>query len=667
MNELNLEYNLVAEYAALVIATVILLSFRKDFERKTPRYKLLRWIYVQVWVSIVVTILSTRAVENRFGIVVAPWITEFLNTVYYLFIPLGAVLYNLFALTFTKIFFNRKRLFRTAAIFVTPYLLYGIFVLTNVFTNLMFDVTSSGGYIRGPLSNVSYIVSIGYVVFSIFYIAFTVQTLYKDALWPLVLNILIVTGITLFQYLVEDITTSGIAGVTGVLLIHLYILNFDKSTDVLTNLRSRMAFSFSLHEDIKRNRKFDIYVFDIKNFKNINVKYDLEFGDKLLKTVAAELTQFFTRKEIYRYRGDTFAIIVKTKADSVKIEEVINRFESTFDVEDVECFLETNIVKVRYPKFGNTAEKLISAIDYSFQAIRESEECSRIYSDPKILKKSYKKRDKENSFKEAMHESQFVPHYQPIFNIKEDRFTSAEALVRLINKDNSLVYPNDFIELAEKTGDVVELNYIVLEKVCEDLKHLVEDKDFAIDDFFVSVNFSYLNFLRKDMCERVTYLLRKYGIPHSMIRLEITERALIADIKKVNKTIKKMQENGFSFELDDFGVDYSNMNALFDIKTDTIKIDRKLLLSATSKEMNAVFFRNLIKGIVDMKKTVIMEGVETVEHLEFAKDSGCTFAQGYLFSKPISFDEFKEILMNDKPCNWATVVSQETNENETDS
>lgn len=645
-----LDYNLMGEVSAFFIAFLFLISLFKHYDDKKIRTNLLKVMYIAVMTSIFFTVTSTYAILEIPVKYPVP-IIKLLNIVYFMIVPSCSLFYTLYILSFADFFIKSKKKNTIINITLIPYYCYIVFNIISIFTHWIFKISPNGEYIRGPLYQIGYFFAIIYVVITILIASKKLHPMYTSGRSIMIINILMVVGVTLIQFFIEDIITSGIASVGGVIVIHLYIQNVSKSTDFLTGLRNRLACIHVIEEYIKKKEEFTIYVFSLRNFKIINAKLGLENGDIALKKTADYITNFFDEQIIFRYNGDQFAVLLNHNSKNAKsidydsiVQKILLEFDRPLKINDFSLFLEINCAKVDYPLFGQTTKELLSAIDYSFDELKENKQNNTFISDKTILLKANKRNFIQESLIIALMEEKIEVHYQPILDLKTNFFTDSEALVRIIDNQKRLIYPKDFIDLAEDTGLIIDLTYVVLKHVCRDLRQLLDTYKEDAEHLCVSVNFSYYNFLRENMPSKVLSILKEYTIPPKMIKIEITERTLISEVEIVNRTIMQLQKEGFIFELDDFGIEYSNLNALFDLRCDAVKIDRQLMLSAISAVQNTVFFENITKGMLTMGKKVIVEGAETQEHIDFIKGCKCHYVQGFVFSKPLPFMKFEEYL-----------------------
>ncbi len=642
-----LEYNLIAEYLALLIIVAVLLSFLRDYETRTLRYKFLLYMNFAALISVVFTIVSTL-ISGPYRAYFSVPIIYLVNMIYFIILPVVTLFFLLYALAVTNLRNDERYLKRKILPACIPYFLYVCLVISNCFTNWIFTVSPEYGYIRGPLYQCTYLIVIANIGM-VFYVAIkNINSIHRGTMQVMSVTLIIATVISSFQVFMPEILLSGFANVTSVLVVHLYIQNVRKSTDVLTGINNRMTLTHKLHVLAKNGDQFSLYVFSIRSFKSINERYGLEIGDKILHLVSEKLTEYMSYKDVFRYSGDEFAVVLKNvgEAEVAKIQKIVSTFDKAFCVDGYDVMIEMVYTRVDYKIFGSTVKELISAVDYSIRTLKERVNEGQFLYDRSIVKKMIEKNKMIQDLRSAIEEDRFEIHYQPIYS--KNGYTQAEALIRMRNEQGTLIYPSDFIDLAESTGLISKITYIVLDKVCKNLKEILDNHQNECDLESISVNFPYIQFSQSEMVDDVMCILEKYEIPPSMIKIEMTERTLISDAKLTKRIMNDMNDMDFTFELDDFGTDYSNMHVFLDLPVEIIKIDRKFLLSVEESVGNKLFFEHLMKGIKATMRKVIVEGVETKEQFEFVTQCECEYIQGFYFSKPLPFSNFVEFLLDNK-------------------
>ncbi|WP_421716564.1 putative bifunctional diguanylate cyclase/phosphodiesterase [Arcobacter arenosus] len=237
--------------------------------------------------------------------------------------------------------------------------------------------------------------------------------------------------------------------------------------------------------------------------------------------------------------------------------------------------------------------------------------------------------------------NEFYLNYQPQYNIKTKEVTSFEALVRWQSKELGYVRPDKFIPIAEDNGMIYEIGKFVFEQACE---AFVEFKKINKNLKYIAINISSVQFKDKNFVNDIFYIVCKYNLKPSEIELEVTERYVMEYSQSNLNTMDELRDLGFRFSIDDFGTGYSSMGYLTKFPIDIIKVD-KSFIDGTPNDNNNV---QIVKAIVVLSKSlgfsVVAEGIEYKEQEEFLQSLNCDFGQGYLFSKPLSFDDTLTIL-----------------------
>ena len=260
-----------------------------------------------------------------------------------------------------------------------------------------------------------------------------------------------------------------------------------------------------------------------------------------------------------------------------------------------------------------------------------------LWFDEKTQKDFMKKERYNAELSEALENGDIQIYLQPQIDIN-GKLIGAEALARWIHKEDGFLSPAQFIPHFEENGRITELDICVWRQACAKLK---EWKDIGRDDLYISVNISPKDLYALDIYDFHLKLVDEYGISAKNLNLEITESAIINDLKQHISLVERLQEAGFEVEMDDFGSAYSSFNMLKDICVDALKIDMKFLGETENEERS----NEILKSIVDLSKKLgmktIAEGVETEEQLEFLRSVNCDIYQGYYYAKPMSIADFE--------------------------
>lgn len=240
----------------------------------------------------------------------------------------------------------------------------------------------------------------------------------------------------------------------------------------------------------------------------------------------------------------------------------------------------------------------------------------------------------------ALREHQFMVYFQPKYELKECKPYGAEALVRWQKPDGSLVSPGEFISIFEKNGFIIKLDYYVWENVCQFIRR---ELNAGREPAPISVNVSRVNLYNPRFLDSLIDLVEKYKISPKYLNLELTESAFVDNLMLVQKAVKYLHKAGFTIFMDDFGSGYSSLNTLKDIELDVLKIDMKFL-SKGEEGKGAKILKAIVSMAKDLDMSVIVEGVEEKEQVEFLKGLGCDYIQGYYFAEPMTQEQYCELI-----------------------
>jgi EAL domain-containing protein (putative c-di-GMP-specific phosphodiesterase class I) len=246
----------------------------------------------------------------------------------------------------------------------------------------------------------------------------------------------------------------------------------------------------------------------------------------------------------------------------------------------------------------------------------------------------------EIELKGAIDNKQLFLVYQPKVDIEAKKIIGAEALIRWQHPDLGLVVPNDFISVAERTAQIIPIGRWVFEQAIIQAKSWLD----AGTRVPISINVSSVQFAHDDIFPYITELLNKHNVPANCLQIEITETAMMDKHSQVAQTCKQLQDLGMTIAIDDFGVAYSSLNYLKRLPIDVIKIDKSFIDDCVEDVTDHMIVRTIIQMGQNLSKTVIAEGVENEEQLELLRREKCHQFQGYLFSKPISAEQFTGLL-----------------------
>lgn len=433
--------------------------------------------------------------------------------------------------------------------------------------------------------------------------------------------------------------------------------NFDflAHHDPLTGLGNRLLASKELDKQISHSKRsgtnFLLLYMDIDEFKTINDSLGHAAGDNLLINVAEKLSLLIGEKGfVSRMGGDEFMILMPNSdlANGMLMAQRINKaIRKPYYIEDNTVFVSASIGVCEFPDHGHDGETLIRNADTAmYYAKRNGRDGYRIYTD-EMTTEVNDIIETSRGLHHAVSQDELMVFFQPKVNLATGNILGAEALVRWQHPRLGLLPPSAFMEVAEKSDLVVDIDKWVFSKVA---KLVTEWKHAGIDtsNIFISVNFSARMFYMTDLAEQLQTILDKTECKPSQLILEITERDMMRDFETCVRTIEMLHAKGYKIAIDDFGTGYSSLSVLKNLSADYIKLDRSFIKDVNSSPSDYEITKAILQLAKVLDLAVVAEGAETRSHVDTLRQLGCASAQGYYFAKPLPVDGWLDYLSQHK-------------------
>lgn len=489
------------------------------------------------------------------------------------------------------------------------------------------------------------------------YVAFTMPLLYACIGNNLVLPVCVgMLNMHLFscydlptKVLIDNVVKLAFTTLYQILLVRLVIkVQNDKRTveemairDDLTGLLNRRGFVkksqalFAIAREV--NCPLAVIFIDINRFKAINDSLGHSVGDALLRHVADLLKDVYGQNStICRMGGDEFVIYKENVSKMMVRDDLIrltNRLAESFSMAGQDVPLDASIGVSLYPDDGDDLEALLRSADIAMYYAKEQHRNFLFFShgmamDRKIL---------EQDLLKALRQNEFYLVYQPQIDVNTNQLMGCEALIRWKSEKHGLVLPGDFIPLAEESKLIVPIGQWVLEEACRQNKRW---QDEGYPPLCVSVNVSVCQMLRPNFVGMVAEILNETGLKPEYLVLELVEN-MFAYPKEVTPVLLKLKKMGIKIALDDFGSGYSSFSYIKEYPLDYLKIDRHFINGIECNRKDEAIVSTIVGMARFLDTTVIAEGVEKVEQLEFLRQIHCDYVQGFYFGKPCLSSDFE--------------------------
>lgn len=423
--------------------------------------------------------------------------------------------------------------------------------------------------------------------------------------------------------------------------------------DALTGLPNRRMFQERLNQDIRSARRsgklLALLFLDLDNFKEVNDTLGHDMGDRLLKQTAERLRDCVRETDtIARLGGDEFTLILPNLSNNADVgmiaRKILWKLSEPFRLETEIAYVSASIGITLYPSDAIDAEGLLKCADQAMYGAKEDgRNCYRYFT--RAMQEAVTRRMRlTNDLREALVTDQLNVAYQPIVNLSNGLIRKAEALVRWTHPREGLMGPADFIRVAEESGLIGSIGGFVLDNVIRNCRRWRE----FIPDMQISINKSPAEFevhgRRSSVEDSVGELLQKAHLPGDAVVVEITEGMILSARPEVLAQIEDLRGAGVQIALDDFGTGYSSLSYLKKFDIDYLKIDQTFIVNLGQKEEDLALCEAIITMAHRLGIAVVAEGVETSEQMRLLKEIGCDYAQGYLFSPPVSPEEMELLL-----------------------
>ncbi len=524
----------------------------------------------------------------------------------------------------------------TAFAMALPLIVGGV---CSFFLDVTFNKNNAGHYYNsGPLVSVAYIIGFIYVMVSLISVVVFRKRLGKDESFAISVCLFMWIALAACQFFVKGTQVSAIAMMLMSLVVFLVIENpkelFEKSMPIV---KSSDSFARYLTEIIEQKKKF--YILSVIFTGKSNVLNSAERKElKDMQRTVADSGQKMLGTSAYLSHWNTLSFIEKQPS---KVEEFMN-FINNYKAGGGNYKLTFSLVEI--PKCTDKADETLQIMSYVSEEYVFTQSSPNIVIDENIVDSMVYRNDVESIVRQAVRDKAFDVYYQPILNVEDGSFSSAEALVRLRRPESeNYISPDVFIPIAEKCGLIQEIDDLVFEKVCSFISR-ENLSSFGLKT--MEVNLSGNEVVDYRAYDRLIQKMEKYSIPPKFINFEITETAYINNDEAFKENVRKLKEMGSTFSMDDFGSGYSNLLELLKMDYILVKMDKEFVWNCldSSKPENMKMLRYTIDFLKEYGLHILAEGVETLDQAEILVENGVEYLQGFYYSRPISEKDYIEFL-----------------------
>jgi diguanylate cyclase (GGDEF)-like protein/PAS domain S-box-containing protein len=421
-----------------------------------------------------------------------------------------------------------------------------------------------------------------------------------------------------------------------------FLANYDLLTGLPNRTQLFERMSAALTRAGREKGKLAVFCLDLDQFKIINDSLGHETGEILLKETAKRIQECAQEADtVSRTGGDEFIVLFTDFKDAGELAHIAKRIGECIQypirIHDKELVITASIGISVYPADGDNLESLFKNADTAMYQAKKNGRNRYQFFTANLHQNIARRLSLENSLRRALVREEFVLYYQPQIDIVNHAVIGVEALIRWQDTKKGLVFPGQFISIAEDSGLIVPISHWVIKEACRQ-RHLWNAA--GIPCLTIAVNVSAVQFRQNDFSGQMMRMIREKGLEPSQFELEITESVVIGDGEAALQELEKLKTHGFQLSIDDFGTGYSSLGYLSRFPVDKLKIDQSFIRSMLTSATDMAIVESILALSKSLNMQVIAEGVETEAQLLKLRERACGQVQGYYFAKPMTGSHF---------------------------
>lgn len=461
--------------------------------------------------------------------------------------------------------------------------------------------------------------------------------------------------VSIYLY-VEKISNIIIISILSISLIYIMWINRKMNKrlyniaflDDITQIGNYNYFIIECERYAKKQGYRDIALIylDIDKFKLINDKYEYEYGNRVLRAIGQIIKTSFKEDDVFcRSCNNDFMILHRYdgQIENLKhiVEDLIDKIRSISLEYDDNLDIKPSLGVYIISKEDTDIKLCIDKAGIAKSQVKGNRINKYAFYDTELRTRLIEEKEIEKEMEKSLSSKEFEIFLQLKYDMKNENIVGSEALIRWNNKAKGLISPEKFIPLFEKNKFIKELDIYVFREVCSLISKWTMQNIYI---YPVSVNISRVSLENEELVKKLDDIIKEFGISSNSIQIEITESAFFEKEDKLKSIIDKFRDVGFKVSIDDFGAGYSSLNMLKNIVVDEIKLDKGFLSNISNDGRSHIIIFNMINMAHQLNTKIVAEGVETFEQREYLRNIGCDIGQGYLYSKPITINEYEKII-----------------------
>jgi EAL domain-containing protein (putative c-di-GMP-specific phosphodiesterase class I) len=402
---------------------------------------------------------------------------------------------------------------------------------------------------------------------------------------------------------------------------------------------NQAALTELIMDHIERQKKMAFFCLNVNNYEEITASRGVGRGDGKARPVRDFLHAAAHSMLVFYLGNGHFVLCDQGEKSEAELRRAVDEYiNDSLETDDDLLTMKASTAYIPEEMPKNNGEMVGATISYLFTEMDKQGRTSRIIADDQILQQIRRNSDVDEALERTIRDESVLLYFQPIYSCRDHAFTSAEVLARINDQKIGFIMPGEFIENAERSGNIVQLDQLMYKKTCQ----FIQDHDLErLGLEYLEVNLSPAYSSHRRLAEALMETAKKFSVSMRSLNLEITESAA-SDTAQMHEHMKTLCDAGMSFSLDDYGTGFSNMMEIMKLPFEIIKIDKSIVWSYFRGENR--YLKGIIQSFKEEGFHVLAEGVETEEMRDGLAEMGCDYEQGFLFSRPLPEDEFLEFI-----------------------
>lgn len=625
----------IIEYELLAFIALLIVAMKYFYTRYFPSHqnRIFGYIILVTLISLFLDLITAYTINAVFSIPF--WINQVLNTLYYGVQTINPPLLLIYTLLLAGnlSFMQQKRI---KLIFLPTFVVLFILFFINPLTGLYFYIDPIKGYSYGV-----WFYSLHFMALIYLSTTFMFAVHYKNRLssiqYQTITSFIFAVLVTMIiQANYPELLITGVVLSFAVIVMYFTLQNPQQMKDVLTGAFNYNAMLEYLYELIKSRQKFHLIAININDLSRINRMFGLKNGNRVLIEIADYITNQSKDVWVFRMKGTRFVAIMNDDTSYYKVKANLEyRLESSWNIDSNEIYVSTSLCCMfNLNDYVTSIDDVVNLIETSYiQSEVNGVKKKMISSDNGLFDELGRMMAVESALRDALNTGIGIElNFQPVYSVNKKRFTSAETLLRFTDPLLGSISPSEFVPIAEKNGLVLQLDLLVVEKVCQFIEKHNPKETLGLD--YLGINLSAAEFMNRQMPEKMTEILNRYQIDPDFIIFEITETVATVSYEIVSSCMQEYRTRGFRFALDDFGTGFANLSQVVSLPFTMVKIDRGLIHGSK------IVLEDLLRMFKRLGLITVIEGIETAEQSLLLQSMDVDYIQGFYYALPMSENEF---------------------------